>query len=85
MGPKFSPPSDVGYENGEELLQKMRVELFHGWVEAKGEIGGGVFCKEAFDNLSFRLLDHCRVFQSEATAIKVAVDVLFTPQLLSWR
>lgn len=43
-----------------------------------------VFCRELSLNTLFRLPYHCSVFQSEVTAIKVAVDVLL-PSAASFR
>ena len=41
-----------------------------------GKGGVGIFCKELYVNLSFRLTEHCSVFQAEVAAIKVAKDLL---------
>ena len=34
-----------------------------------GKIVGGVFCKQLFVKLSFRLKEHCSIFQAEMLAI----------------
>ncbi|KAH8351719.1 hypothetical protein KR084_005480, partial [Drosophila pseudotakahashii] len=41
-----------------------------------GHVGGGVYSEQLDIRKSFRLPDHCSVFQAEVHAIKEAIDCL---------
>lgn len=55
-------------------MEKWRIEL-SGGLKLKEKVGEGAFCQKLPINTSFRLPDHCSVFQAEVAAIK-AVNIL---------
>ena len=61
---------------GRSRWRRGAVSFFTDGSRLGGKVGGGVFCKELSVSLSFRLPDHCSVFQAEVAAIKAAVEVL---------
>lgn len=61
----------------EEAAGGVGSELLYGWAKSWGKIDGGVCSRELSINISFRLPDYCRVFQTEVDAVKVVVDLFF--------
>ncbi|XP_054085715.1 uncharacterized protein LOC128921627 isoform X1 [Zeugodacus cucurbitae] len=61
---------------GRSQWRKSAVSFFTDGSKLKGKVREGVFCRKLSINTSFRLPDHCSVFQAEVAAIKVAVDAL---------
>ncbi|XP_037943520.1 uncharacterized protein LOC119676353 [Teleopsis dalmanni] len=53
-----------------------RLNFFTDGSKLDGQVGGGVYCPELDLSMSFRLPDHCSVFQAEVSAILEVSDWL---------
>lgn len=68
-------PSRLDWEPGIPPVQGS-VYIYTDGSKMEGGVGGGVFSEELGISLSFRLPDHCSVFQAEVVAIQEAMQWL---------
>lgn len=59
----------------EDLLKERAVRFSMDGTKLPGRLVGRVHCRELFINSSFRLPDHCSVFQAEVASIKQWISV----------
>ncbi|KAH8318202.1 hypothetical protein KR067_011439, partial [Drosophila pandora] len=50
------------------------IHIYTDGSKLNGQVGGGYFCEHLSLKESFRLPDHCSVFQAEVVAIKEALE-----------